>query len=987
MESTITDNDPNHLFNDFKFVADLNIDKFMDSSYVNANDNNINDNNINTNNELNNKNSSNIEFDSNFLVNDTIQDSNSNTNIHLNTNTNTNTETNIDDLNTSVDNYSGSDVSPSNNNNKNILQDIDTIETIDKDLVNVNVNVMSNGNFDGFFNDYMMNDILSPKNSNNVTLNQNSFNDNDNFDQNDNDNDNVSDDVNDPLNAHNSNENKFTGNEVDDTDFGLHDLRRPSMVVTNNDGINSGYSNFRGSISNHFDPWNNQNAVMNNNIRQNYNNASLYKEQSPLQSQPDSELQGTFQDNQNNQNITHFDEDDDNAGAPDDMNNLDANFLGNNNDNLGNLDNKDNSDNTNTFMDDNAKNISSFFKNYNMIFSDSITEENKVKDNLVNNEMAMGNSSSSSFSNVPSTNNSTTFKQQFQHPLPQRRQSIRRQSLKITEEPLALANMNSERRYSVRKTPSHRGSVPFLDSELLSKLTNKSVMTTTQNSSSNNLNSANSNVSSLNKPVRSLINDLNYMPARNSPLATRINNDIENVDANVINSTNRKENDSSTDNNDNNDINNTLNDTVRTNDTNTDLNVNFSRPRARSVFTMPTDNIIHNISRDCFTPNPTTQGINRNIAKNNSRPNTPLNQQNLNLTSTASSSSALIDNTSNNNESYNTSNNNNNNVSINQTSIYKPSPGPLQSSQLQTFSRPVSQMSYQSIDRFPFEKENSNNNNNNRNVYNNTNLMSPLFNKNNINNNITILHKNIATPVMNHTPPINMDTNSTDSISQQQQIVNHQTQIYNTNTNNNNNIDINNNNNNSNNASLNPNITPNIPNNIPETFSPNFVSRMGIPTSMSPNMMAAATMTQNIIPGMSPNISRSMSPGILQTMSPGMIPNMSPGMIPPGMIPGMIPTGMVAGMPQNMYPMNVNGINIIAAQQQYINTMESEDRDKPFKCATCLKNFKRAEHLKRHIRSVHTQERPYPCLICSKKFSRSDNLAQHMKTHKKHGDY
>ncbi|CCK73084.1 stress-responsive transcriptional activator MSN2 KNAG_0M02310 [Huiozyma naganishii CBS 8797] len=64
-----------------------------------------------------------------------------------------------------------------------------------------------------------------------------------------------------------------------------------------------------------------------------------------------------------------------------------------------------------------------------------------------------------------------------------------------------------------------------------------------------------------------------------------------------------------------------------------------------------------------------------------------------------------------------------------------------------------------------------------------------------------------------------------------------------------------------------------------------------------------------------------------------------------------------------------------------------DDMEKPFHCEQCLKAFKRSEHLKRHVRSVHSQERPYGCNICDKKFSRSDNLSQHLKTHKRHGDF
>ena len=47
---------------------------------------------------------------------------------------------------------------------------------------------------------------------------------------------------------------------------------------------------------------------------------------------------------------------------------------------------------------------------------------------------------------------------------------------------------------------------------------------------------------------------------------------------------------------------------------------------------------------------------------------------------------------------------------------------------------------------------------------------------------------------------------------------------------------------------------------------------------------------------------------------------------------------------------------------------------------TCGRLFKRAEHLKRHLRT-HTMERPYQCDRCQKRFSRSDNLNQHLRIH------
>ncbi|CCF56514.1 hypothetical protein KAFR_0B02160 [Kazachstania africana CBS 2517] len=58
-----------------------------------------------------------------------------------------------------------------------------------------------------------------------------------------------------------------------------------------------------------------------------------------------------------------------------------------------------------------------------------------------------------------------------------------------------------------------------------------------------------------------------------------------------------------------------------------------------------------------------------------------------------------------------------------------------------------------------------------------------------------------------------------------------------------------------------------------------------------------------------------------------------------------------------------------------------DDGTKQFSCEYCDRRFKRQEHLKRHIRSLHICEKPFHCHICDKHFSRSDNLNQHIKTH------
>ncbi|KAK3900257.1 hypothetical protein C8A05DRAFT_17412 [Staphylotrichum tortipilum] len=59
----------------------------------------------------------------------------------------------------------------------------------------------------------------------------------------------------------------------------------------------------------------------------------------------------------------------------------------------------------------------------------------------------------------------------------------------------------------------------------------------------------------------------------------------------------------------------------------------------------------------------------------------------------------------------------------------------------------------------------------------------------------------------------------------------------------------------------------------------------------------------------------------------------------------------------------------------------TEDPSKTFICEICNRRFRRQEHLKRHYRSLHTQDKPFECGDCGKKFSRSDNLAQHARTH------
>lgn len=57
------------------------------------------------------------------------------------------------------------------------------------------------------------------------------------------------------------------------------------------------------------------------------------------------------------------------------------------------------------------------------------------------------------------------------------------------------------------------------------------------------------------------------------------------------------------------------------------------------------------------------------------------------------------------------------------------------------------------------------------------------------------------------------------------------------------------------------------------------------------------------------------------------------------------------------------------------------DETREHACEVCGKRYDRAEHLKRHHRSVHTDEKPFPCGVCGKSFSRGDNRDAHIKIH------
>lgn len=99
-----------------------------------------------------------------------------------------------------------------------------------------------------------------------------------------------------------------------------------------------------------------------------------------------------------------------------------------------------------------------------------------------------------------------------------------------------------------------------------------------------------------------------------------------------------------------------------------------------------------------------------------------------------------------------------------------------------------------------------------------------------------------------------------------------------------------------------------------------------------------------------------------------------------GLAPAVFDGAVKAGL-QMMARESYDHDHKVEASLPRNGSFDNDDEPKPFPCPECDKQFKRLEHLKRHIRSVHSNIRPFHCKYCDKKFSRSDNLAQHSKTH------
>lgn len=86
---------------------------------------------------------------------------------------------------------------------------------------------------------------------------------------------------------------------------------------------------------------------------------------------------------------------------------------------------------------------------------------------------------------------------------------------------------------------------------------------------------------------------------------------------------------------------------------------------------------------------------------------------------------------------------------------------------------------------------------------------------------------------------------------------------------------------------------------------------------------------------------------------------------------------------------DIGGINDIEDRliiADILNNLPSNKDQPKFKfhkdwlCKRCHKEFKRRQHLRRHVRTFHRKELRFICLLCDKAATRKDNLQRHIRT-------
>ena len=70
-----------------------------------------------------------------------------------------------------------------------------------------------------------------------------------------------------------------------------------------------------------------------------------------------------------------------------------------------------------------------------------------------------------------------------------------------------------------------------------------------------------------------------------------------------------------------------------------------------------------------------------------------------------------------------------------------------------------------------------------------------------------------------------------------------------------------------------------------------------------------------------------------------------------------------------------------------VNTIQENERKKPFRCSVCEKSYRFQSHVKEHFESVHEGKR-HKCSLCDSNFSREGTLKRHISTlHKDNTSY